>query len=82
QGHLIEKDGWFMPTQVKREALTVPPSEPLANLCNHFVQCVRHNETSTLSSGQTGRELVAVLIGLSQSMNQGGDWIAMPALYG
>mgnify|MGYP001053374681 CR=1 FL=1 len=82
QGHLIEKDGWFMPTQVKREALTVPPSEPLANLCNHFVQCVRHNETSTLSSGQTGRELVSVLIGLSQSMNQGGDWIAMPALYG
>ncbi len=82
QGSLVEQDGWFVPTQVKSQTLAVPPSEPLVNLCDHFVQCVHRNETSSLSSGQTGRDLVSTLVGLSRSMNQGGDWIAVSGIHG
>lgn len=75
QGDLIEKDGWFTPTNIKTVEIEVPASEPLGNVCDHFVQCIRKHQPSEVSSGQLGAELVAILVALSSSMNQSGDWV-------
>jgi predicted dehydrogenase len=74
QSDLAEQDGWFIPQQTKTHAIPVPPSEPLKNLCDHFVHCVHKDELSAISSGQIGTHLVATLVALSQSMHSNGDW--------
>lgn len=75
QGDLIKQDGWYTPANLESHPLDVPPSEPLANVCNHFVTCVRENKPSSVSSGQVGTELVSILVALSKSMNQDGVWV-------
>ncbi|MEO1621296.1 MAG: Gfo/Idh/MocA family oxidoreductase [Cyanobacteria bacterium J06632_3] len=73
-GNFLEKEGWFIPENIATEAISVPASEPLKNVCDHFVQCVQSRETSEISSGQIGTDLVAVLIGLSESLLNDGQW--------
>ncbi|MEL6552426.1 MAG: Gfo/Idh/MocA family oxidoreductase [Cyanobacteria bacterium J06621_11] len=77
QGDLLEKDGWFTPTNLKTAEVEVPAAEPLAVMCDHFVRCVHNNNPSNVSSGQLGTKLVAVLIALSQSMNKDGEWVSV-----
>ncbi len=77
QGQLDQRDGLFIPKNVEVHALPVPPSEPLANVCDHFAKCVRHNQPSHISSGQTGTVLVSILAALSASMNSAGEWMPL-----
>lgn len=73
-GSFVEQAGWFTPQAIAAEAIAVPPSEPLANLCDHFVACVREGVRSPVSSGEVGTHLVSVLMALTHSLNNGGRW--------
>jgi predicted dehydrogenase len=76
-GYFSEKKGWFTPQGVETQSISVPPSEPLRNLCDHFVQCVTNPTASHLSSGELGTHLVTVLIALTKSLNQKGQWTSV-----
>lgn len=75
RGSFIEKEGGFVPQTVDPKIVELSPSEPLKNVCDHFVECVQNNNASLISSGKIGTELVAVLAGLSDSLSKGGQWI-------
>ncbi|MER3433093.1 MAG: oxidoreductase [Leptolyngbya sp. ERB_1_1] len=64
-------DAQFKPIGQHREILEIPPHEPLQQVCDHFLDCVKHNRASEISSGWLGAELVQILVALSESMRQG-----------
>ena len=66
----------FRPKELNTVSVQVPKQEPLATMCNHFVQSVLTNQPSLLSSGLVGTNLVAILEALSQSLNQAGSWVS------
>ncbi|MEL6260097.1 MAG: Gfo/Idh/MocA family oxidoreductase [Cyanobacteria bacterium J06626_6] len=74
-GDFEKNDGWFIPQHLDRVAITVPKSEPLKNVCDHFVNCIQGRQPSMISTGEKGTQLVAVLVGLTESMNRGGAWM-------
>jgi predicted dehydrogenase len=76
-GDFTEQGDWFTPQNMEMQAISVPPSEPLKNLCDHFVNCVRGNMPSYISSGKIGADLVMVLVSLSNSLSQGGKWVSV-----
>ncbi|MEM9264578.1 MAG: Gfo/Idh/MocA family oxidoreductase [Cyanobacteria bacterium P01_F01_bin.13] len=67
----------FQPTGLDTITLEVPKQEPLATMCAHFVQSIRTNQPSAISSGTVGTTLVAILEALSQSLVQQGMWITL-----
>ncbi len=77
-GSFDEQDGWFTPQKMEMKAIAVPLSEPLKNVCDHLVDCVRgkglHSRQTHISSGEIGTHLVAVLIALTNSLNKNGQW--------
>ncbi len=75
RGDFAESDGRFTPQNTVSTPIQVQPSEPLRNVCSHFIRCVRSGMPSDLSSGQAGTDLVSVLVALSKSMNRDGAWI-------
>ncbi|NJM96033.1 MAG: Gfo/Idh/MocA family oxidoreductase [Phormidesmis sp. RL_2_1] len=77
RGDFAESDGWFTPQNVATTPLDVPSSEPLRNLCDHFVQCIHRAQYSARSSGQIGSDLVSILVALSASLNREGQWISL-----
>ena len=76
-GELVKTEQGFSPDRQMREVLPIAPQEPLKLLCEHFVHCVQTNELSKISSGWLGADLVAVLVALSDSMNQNSVWISL-----
>jgi len=76
-GALMQQDGKFLPTAQERRAIAVSSEEPLCLACEHFVDCVRGDRPSSLSSGEVGVALVAVLEALSRSMAQAGAIISV-----
>ncbi len=74
-GDFIENEGWFTPQNMSATTIQVPPSEPLKNMCDRFVESVQKNKRSEISSGQVGTALVSVLVALSHSMNHNGNWV-------
>lgn len=66
---------YFVPGDLQREVIAVPPGEPLKQVCQHFVQCVLTNQPSALSSGTVGTELVRILTALSRSLNRDGTLV-------
>ncbi|MEM6435807.1 MAG: gfo/Idh/MocA family oxidoreductase, partial [Cyanobacteria bacterium P01_D01_bin.115] len=68
---------YFVPTNLEREVVAVPPGEPLKAVCQHFIQCVADNQNSEISSGQIGTDLVSALVALSQSLNQDGQRVKL-----
>ncbi|MGB3293787.1 MAG: Gfo/Idh/MocA family oxidoreductase [Phormidesmis sp.] len=75
RGDFAEQNSWFIPQNIAIQSIEVPPSEPLRNMCGHFVTCVREGRQSAISSGETGTRLVAVLFALSESMAWNGVWV-------
>lgn len=71
-GALAQQDRDFFPTDQARRTIAVSPKEPLRRACEHFLECVRGDRSSNLSSGEVGMALVAVLEALSRSMAQQG----------
>jgi predicted dehydrogenase len=76
-GELVKTAQGFSPDRQTREVLPILDQEPLKSLCEHFVHCVQTNESSKISSGWLGADLVAVLVALSDSMNQNSGWISL-----
>ncbi len=76
-GELVRTEQSFVPDRQSREVLPLAPQEPLQALCEHFVYCIQQNESSTISSGWLGADLVMVLVALSESMRQSGTWISL-----
>jgi predicted dehydrogenase len=72
-GRLEETDdGRYIPINQSREVLNLEKSEPLAIVCDRFLECVRQNRPSPISSGWVGGSLVQILSCLSQSLQAGG----------
>lgn len=69
----------FAPQALDTVTLAVPSQEPLATMCDHFVQTALTNQVSPISSGRVGTTLVAVLEALSQSLEQTGAWVSLEA---
>ena len=67
KGDFAEDAGWFTPQNIETKSVTVPASEPLKNVCDHFVDCIRGNKKSAISSGTVGTELISTLIALRAS---------------
>jgi predicted dehydrogenase len=78
QGQFDRSHQQFHPIDQKREAIAVEATEPLQQVCAHFLDCVRHNTPSPDSSGWTGVQLVQVLDALTRSLNQGGQLVEVP----
>ncbi|WP_068516906.1 Gfo/Idh/MocA family protein [Leptolyngbya sp. O-77] len=76
-GTLAQQNGTFFPTDQARQAIALSREEPLRRACEHFLDCVRGDRPSSLSSGEVGVELVAVLEALSQSMTQQGAIVSV-----
>ncbi|NEQ97716.1 MAG: Gfo/Idh/MocA family oxidoreductase [Cyanothece sp. SIO2G6] len=68
----------FEPIQPSTQTIVLEPVEPLRHVCDHFLDCVRRNRPSNLSSGQLGAKFVAILTAISESLNQGGIPITIP----
>lgn len=64
---------YFVPTDLDRQVIDIPPGEPLRQVCQHFIDCVTQQQDSPISSGQVGADLVRILVALSQSLNQAGQ---------
>ncbi|NJN29906.1 MAG: Gfo/Idh/MocA family oxidoreductase [Synechococcales cyanobacterium RM1_1_8] len=58
------------PTGLERRVIPVPPQEPLQRMCEHFLDCIERNQASGISEGSVGRDLVAILAGLSDSLSR------------
>lgn len=67
----------YLPTQQATEAVALEPAEPLRQVCDHFLTCVQQQMPSLVSSGWVGAELVQILNGLTTSLNQGGQPVAI-----
>lgn len=67
----------FIPVQQRREVISLEAVEPLGAVCDHFLDCVRTDQRSPISSGEVGTALVKVLNALTESLNQGGNAIAL-----
>lgn len=77
QGYVVENDRGFAPKGPEKIALAIADQEPLAHVCDHFINCVLYDQPSRISSGWLGADLVATLVGLSESMNRNGEWVSL-----
>ena len=77
RGYLEKGDRGFAPKGPEKIALAIATQEPLAHVCDHFIYCVLHDQPSRISSGWLGADLVTTLVGLSESMNQNGEWVSL-----
>lgn len=76
-GRLESIGGKFIPTDVKQEVLRLEGREPLGQVCDHFLTCVRENRSSQVSSGWVGAGLVKIISALSDSLNRGGPTVTI-----
>ena len=76
----LKQEQQFTPVNQRYESLTLPPQEPLQQVCDHFLTCVRQNQSSNISSGWLGAALVQILVALSQSLQQGGQIVTLQPL--
>ncbi len=63
---------YFIPDQQYIENISFVPDEPLFKVVDHFLECVRENKESHISSGWLGANLVRIVNCLNQSLQQGG----------
>jgi predicted dehydrogenase len=63
----------WIPAHLDRVVLPIESTEPLKQVCDHFLDCVQHNSPSQISSGWVGADLVKTLAALTRSLNSGGQ---------
>ncbi len=76
-GHLEAQASAFVPVVSPPQAIDYAPAEPLAQVCQHFLDCVCHQRPSPLSSGEMATRLVQVMEAITQSAEQ-ATAIALP----
>ena len=70
----VERGGQqFYSVNQQQRILELAQTEPLQEVCRHFLDCVQQNKPSDISSGWLGAQLVEVLSALTRSLNQGGQ---------
>lgn len=79
-GYFEQSGDVFTPAGLRREVIEIKGSEPLAVVCDRFLQSVRGNQPVSESSGWVAAQLVNILSCLSQSLQQGGEPIKVPQL--
>ncbi|HEY9880229.1 MAG TPA: Gfo/Idh/MocA family oxidoreductase [Leptolyngbyaceae cyanobacterium] len=67
----------FQPASIEAIALPVENVEPLAQVCRHFLDCVREGTPSPVSSGAIANTLVKILAALSQSLQNDGSRVPL-----
>lgn len=76
-GHLEYLGERWKAADVSREVLPIQKAEPLARVCAEFLDCIHQNIPSQISAGGVGAELVKILCGLNESLQQGGKSIIL-----
>jgi predicted dehydrogenase len=71
------QNGGWKPTDMGNESIALASVEPLQQVCQHFLDCVRQQQPSSISSGWTGTQLVQILSALTESMQRGGETIVI-----
>jgi len=71
-GAIAKQGNLFIPVNQSQEVLEIGKSEPLKQVCNHFIFCILQNQPSPISSGWVGKKLVEILSALTQSLAQEG----------
>ena len=79
-GYFEQEGVFFNPVNQRCEVVAVEPGEPLKKVCDRFLADIQSGESSQISSGWIGTQLVQILSCLSQSLQQGGIAIAVPQL--
>ena len=77
RGYLEAEQGQFQPVQQQHLAIELAPVEPLQAVCSHFLHCAQQNLSSQISDGSLGAKLVEILAALTQSLQQGGEPVAI-----
>lgn len=75
QGGVDRQGDRYLPQEVARIPLPIANTEPLAQVCAHFLNCVVTGQPSSLSSGQVATDLVKILTAISQALQQPGTSI-------
>ncbi len=73
QGYFDVIDNSWKAAGINREVIEIEPREPLAQVCDNFLNSIQNHQPSPISSGWVGAELVNILCGLSESLKQGGQ---------
>ncbi|HSM82389.1 MAG TPA: Gfo/Idh/MocA family oxidoreductase [Nodosilinea sp.] len=71
RGQLQGQMAPFVPMGPQAEAVAIAPTEPLRQMCRHFVDCVISNHLSPISSGQMAADLVRVMAAISTAAETG-----------
>lgn len=77
-GYFERQGKQFIPTGQSYEVVEIESGEPLAKMCDRFLNSIHTNTISPLSSGLVGTKLVQILSCLSQSLQQGGMMVDVP----
>ncbi len=67
-----------MPNKVKGEPLAVPQSEPLANECQHFIDCCRDRRRPR-TDGAEGLRVLTLLQAAQRSLDEDGEPVDLAA---
>ncbi|MGB7274776.1 MAG: Gfo/Idh/MocA family oxidoreductase [Geitlerinemataceae cyanobacterium] len=76
-GQVEPQNGGWNPAEMSQKAIAVESAEPLQQVCQHFLDCVQQQQSSSISSGWTGAQLVQILAALTESMQRGGETIGI-----
>ncbi len=77
QGYFNFIDNSWKAAGLNREIIPVAPREPLAQVCNSFLDGIQNHQPSPISSGWVGAELVNILCALSESLKADGQPILL-----
>jgi predicted dehydrogenase len=74
-GEFERQENLFIPINQKSQVLEIGTAEPLQGVCHQFLESIINNTPCQVSSGWVGAELVKILKGLKESLNQGGIFV-------
>ena len=77
QGYMVREGEKFIPQGQSRKIIDVVKNEPLAQVCDRFIQNILTNKQDNYSDGFVGAELVKILRGLTTSLEQEGKIISL-----
>ncbi len=73
QGYLEAVDQGWKGAGQQQDVVVIGDQEPLREVCDHFLYCANHNIPSNRSDPYVATELIQILSGLSQSLQNGGQ---------
>jgi predicted dehydrogenase len=75
KGYFTQEGSHFIPQGLSQEVIRVEPNEPLSQVCDRFIQNILTDRQDTFSNGKVAAELVKILRGLTNSLEQQGKII-------